>query len=349
MVRKTILLLWCASAIWLLPFGFLESPGRGIAADAAPKVPEAEKPQDQAKAAKAKDKAKAAKQKAKPKPVPKRAANRAGAGFGAFLNRTLRAFRGGGRAKVEAPKIDVNDPMIKQFEQQYGRKFRQLYRTELHFIRMVCQPTKQQYQQISANGETVLKSTLRKFAVANQQRRGGWQVAGAQSSQPHNPRKLIADGLFRSVKVTLSAEQATRYQQECDRRSTARKRAAVLNLLAHIDKHLVLMHEQRVKLRELLDENWNESWGEPQRLMNLNHSLPQLPDNKVLPVLNESQKKVWRGIPKHGNGFSGLHMAFVRGIEIEDEVWDEEQAADHQEQADAKAAAPTDQKAEENK
>jgi len=359
MRRKTILLLSCSGAIWLLPFGFLESPCRGIDDDTDAKVSETEKddkPQDQAEAAEEKDQAEAAKDKAAAdkkraqlKAAAKRGKNRAGAGFGAFLQQTLRAFGGGGRAQVVAPKVNANDPMIKQFEQQHGRQFRQLYQTELHFIRMVCQPTKQQYQQISADGETVLKSTLRKFAVAHQKRRGGFRVAGAQSTQPNNPRKLIADGLFRSVKIILSADQATRYQQECDRRDTARKQATVLNLLAHLDKDLVLTLEQRTKLREILDDHWNESWGETQRLTNLNHYFPRLPNSRVLPILNASQKKVWNGVAKHGNVFFGFHMAFVRGVEIEEEVWDDEEPAEDQEQVDAETADKTDQTAKEAK
>ena len=57
-------------------------------------------------------------------------------------------------------------PELQQFEQQFGAQFRQLHRTELHFMRLVCQPTKQQYEKIAADGETTLQATIKQFAAS---------------------------------------------------------------------------------------------------------------------------------------------------------------------------------------
>src|SRR5947209_19876309 len=38
-----------------------------------------------------------------------------------------------------------NDQMVQQWEQHYGPQFRQLHRTEMHFLRLAAQPTRQQY------------------------------------------------------------------------------------------------------------------------------------------------------------------------------------------------------------
>src|SRR5262249_38391206 len=38
--------------------------------------------------------------------------------------------------------------MVQRFEQQLSPQFRQMYRTELHFLRLVTQPTKQQFEKI---------------------------------------------------------------------------------------------------------------------------------------------------------------------------------------------------------
>lgn len=219
-----------------------------------------------------------------------------------------------------------NDAAIQQFEQQFAPQFRQLYRTELHFMRLVAQPTKQQYEKISADGEPVLKATIKKFAV---HMRGG---PGEQS----DPRTPIADALAKSVQAALSPEQAARYQKELDQRAAARKRVVLLNLVAKVDKVLVLSIEQRDKLGKILDNKWTDSWDQTQMLMYVGQHFPPMPDTEILPILTESQKVVWRGIPK-GNIRFGFNLGFVQGIEIEEEVWDDDPPKQNPERADGKA------------
>src|SRR5262249_3985684 len=55
---------------------------------------------------------------------------------------------------VGLPKI------AQQFDQQYGPRIRQVYRSELHLMRMACQPTREQYDKISAAGEEDLKEVV---------------------------------------------------------------------------------------------------------------------------------------------------------------------------------------------
>ena len=47
-----------------------------------------------------------------------------------------------------------------------------------------------------------------------------------------------------------------------------------------------------------------------------------MPDDKVLPVLTETQKKVWRDTSK-GNIRFGFYPSFLHGIELDEEVWDD--------------------------
>ena len=213
-------------------------------------------------------------------------------------------------------QLDQQDAMVQQFEQQFAPQFRQLYRTELHFVRLVCQPTKQQFENISADGEPALKETIKKFAMS---------MRGAAMVQS-DPRTPIADALAKSVRATLSAEQAARYQAELDHRAVARKRVALLNLVANIDKILLLSPEQREQLSEILEKNWNESWNQTQMLMYMGQSFPQMPDVRILAILTETQKSVWRGISK-GNVRFGFNLGMVQGIELDDPVWDDRPAA----------------------
>jgi hypothetical protein len=210
----------------------------------------------------------------------------------------------------EAQTIAQEGAIVQQFEQQWGPQFRQLYRTELHFMRLVCQPTKQQYAKIAADAEPALKATMRKFAV--NMRTGG---------EAPDPRTPIADALANSVRATLSPDQTARYRDELDQRSAARKRMVVLNLVAKVDKVLVLTREQRVTLSEILADNWSDSWNQTQMLGS--QYFPQMPDDKMTPVLTETQKTVWRGLP-YRNIRWGFNLGMMQAIELEEEVWDED-------------------------
>src|SRR5581483_8643339 len=51
--------------------------------------------------------------------------------------------------------------MAKQLAQQYAPRLRRVYRSELHFMRMVCQPTRQQFEKIAAAGELELQTGIK--------------------------------------------------------------------------------------------------------------------------------------------------------------------------------------------
>jgi len=50
---------------------------------------------------------------------------------------------------------------------------------------------------------------------------------------------------------------------------------------------------------------------------------PAMPDAKIEPILTEKQRTVWKGVNKNNIRF-GINFGFARGVEIEDEVWDDE-------------------------
>jgi hypothetical protein len=301
MTRKAILLLATAGAIWLTSFGFMESSGQEAA------------------------KMKAALPKAA------RAPKKAETPVGALWDEAARVLGQGAQAAREMAR---DDPQVQQFEQQYGAQFRQLYKSELHFLRVVCQPTKQEYERISAESAPVLKAIVRKFALGMRDHQRFGLIAGPKLS---DPRTLITDRLVTSVRANLSPEQAARYQTELDQRSAARKRAIVLSTLAKLDKTLLLTAEQRGKLGEILDKDVKTSWQQLQLVMYGDRSFPALPEHKLLSLLNETQKKVWRNLPRENIGI-GFDLGIVQGIDIEDEVWDDERPVETPHRTDAKAA-----------
>src|SRR5438552_708049 len=69
----------------------------------------------------------------------------------------------------KVPAVRDDDEVVKQVEQQFGMRFKQpfqqLLKSELHFMRVVCQPTKEQFDKINADGDAALQSVIRNVAV----------------------------------------------------------------------------------------------------------------------------------------------------------------------------------------
>ena len=216
-------------------------------------------------------------------------------------------------ASAVAGEVVGVDPL----EQQFLQQFRQLSKTELSFVRAVCQPNAEQSKKIKAASEAALKTAVKKFAEIQKKMQQGVR-AGEQPEWP-DPRKLMSDALLKSVKESMSAEQAKRYEVELEKRAAARKRAALLNFVAKLDKDLVLTADQRGKLTEALDKNWKDSWCQQLEVFMYGDSyFPALPDAQVIPVLTYKQKQIWNGIPKQQNqiwGWAG--GGFVQAVELE--------------------------------
>jgi len=70
--------------------------------------------------------------------------------------------------------------------------------------------------------------------------------------------------------------------------------------VARFDQQLVLTAGQRERLIESLAAHWQDAWGQALPLfMHGAQFMPRIiPDSVVLPLLDETQKTVWRGLPK---------------------------------------------------
>jgi hypothetical protein len=215
--------------------------------------------------------------------------------------------------KAAVKQDDVEDAFLKQFEAQWGRQLRQVYRSELHLMRVVCQPTKEQYERISADGNAAFKAMTKKLAAG--MRRGF-------VNESSDPRVPISEAISKSVRTTLAPAQAARYQKELDQRATARKRASIAGLVAHVDKVLVLTADQRDKLTKVLETKWNPNWNDTQILMYGGQYFPRMPEAEVVALLTDTQKTIWHGIQK-GNINFGFQLNFIDGGGGEVEVWDD--------------------------
>lgn len=213
------------------------------------------------------------------------------------------------RRAAIARQAAAEDANIAQMEQQFAPQFRQLHRSELHFLRTAADPTRQQYEKIAADGEAAVKAAVREYARA----------ARGLANRNTDPRQALTAAVAKAAKTHLSPEQATRYQTEIDLRAAARRRMIVANLVVMVDAAVMLTADQRRQLTDTLAANWNDTWNQTQYFQYAGRYFPPMPDEKIRPLLTEPQRAVWNGLQK-GNISFGFHVQ-LNGAEIEDEVW----------------------------
>ena len=217
-------------------------------------------------------------------------------------------------------------------EQQFLQQFRPLSKTELNFVRTVCQPNAEQSKKIKAASDAALKTAVKKFAEIQKKMQQG--IRAGQTPEWPDPRRLMSEALLKSVRESMPEEQAKRYEVELEKRAAARKRAALLNLVARLDKDLVLTADQRVKLTEAINSNWKDSWCQQLEVFMYGETyMPVLPDAHILPVLTEKQKQIWNGLPKQQNqiwGWAGMGFVVQGAVEAEEALAEPAVQADAQ-------------------
>ena len=81
----------------------------------------------------------------------------------------------------------------------------------------------------------------------------------------------------------------------------------MLNVVASLDKHLRLDAAQREKLCEALRSNWDDrDFPGAEATLYYDAFVPSIPNQTILFVLTEEQRKVWRGLRK-------VHLSAISG------------------------------------
>jgi hypothetical protein len=214
--------------------------------------------------------------------------------------------------KVEEKRVAVRIAIAGQ-QAQFVEQFQSILRAEYQFLRTVCGPTLDQRRQIVAKTEQAVNDAAAAYVNGQQRVLGGGLQRVPARSDPH---KLMQEALAAAARPHLSAEQWSRYESEVAKRAAERKRIAVDNLLAKLDGDLVLSADQRHKLRTVLEDNWQDDWGNSLEMWVYNELyIPSVPDRHVVPVLTEGQRKAWADIPRQQNMYYGFFMGAVMGAE----------------------------------
>lgn len=208
---------------------------------------------------------------------------------------------------------------IANIEQQFIGQFRNIMKSELYFAKTTCQLTKEQYKALAARGERAMRQATRRFADVQRKMMRGQFIPGQDSSYP-DPRAIIGEAFASSLKKLVSSEQYAKYDSELAKRIEFRKRTAIRNLVFRLDNQLVLSDEQRSLISSDLDKNWREAWGNQLEYLMYDQFNNQLPDESIVPHLNEQQKVVWNLSRSNGQvnfGWGGF------GVMMGENFWDD--------------------------
>ena len=229
-------------------------------------------------------------------------------------------------AAENAPE-DERQAQIDAQAQQYVQFMQPLMWRELDFVRQVCEVAPEQRPRIKAAGEAGVKQAARDMVSPR-------LLGGSRS--PATAGQTIRDGIAKELEQALSVEQLSRYIAEAARRKEADKEAAIASAVAQLDTALFLTQEQREKIVQAIDANWQDGWE--QWLMMWQYAgqyYPEIPDQHVTPHLTDEQKSVWRGLVKVGiNSWGGSD-----GRQPADDEWWEGKPAAGKAKAKAKAKA----------
>jgi hypothetical protein len=214
------------------------------------------------------------------------------------------------------------NPNVVNLQRQFLPQYQQLWKAELGFLQRVCSLTREQREQIEAAADGIVRTAAREHAVAqDKMMHGGRDPFGGGQSTARDPYKLLQQQIAEVAKGKLNPEQASRYQEEWDKRNAHRQRVTVLNLVVLLDEHLMLTAEQRDKLVEALSVKYQgRGWG-GQALDLFQHNpqyLPAIPDQQIVPILNSTQKTIWQSAQKLDPSSEG-GFGFVRAMAVIDD------------------------------
>jgi hypothetical protein len=247
----------------------------------------------------------------------------------------------GQNAFVVAPGVVGGDPIA----EQYVTQFRPILRAEYRLLRSICDLSKDERRKIARDGEQALRETAKRAAG---ERNRGMRVfirpAGAAVPAPApastilEPRKLIQEGLAKSVEAHLSAEQQASYRAELEKRDADRKRITIACIVARLDQDLILSPEQRTKLIDALTTHWDDSWCPSLDVLQLSDQFfPNVPDTYILPVLDPTQEKIWRTRTRRYVSANGL---VFRGGLAGDDAFEDDDLREAREAATKDQAKP---------
>ncbi|NOY42680.1 MAG: hypothetical protein GXP26_12700 [Planctomycetes bacterium] len=209
--------------------------------------------------------------------------------------------------QLDDEKLFEKNPQLKALIEQVRPKLQPLFAAELTFAKTVCEPNQEQFKKMRVQAAPELEKVLRSFAI-QQAPRMGIQIGGKQirhrGQQTPKIYEDIEKAASRIVSDVFPEETVKIYQDEQNHRREFRSRSGAMALVAHLDTQYRLSQDQRKELTESIQQVWQRQWQHSlQHLANNPQFFPQVPDDAIVPHLNEVQAKQWQNMQRHQIGF----------------------------------------------
>lgn len=204
---------------------------------------------------------------------------------------------------------------VKEMERQYRDQFAIFMKVERSFLRRTCLLTPEELAAIDGSSDLCVNAAARE--MANPQGRMAEfegrviirnnNVFHRMPTATQQPETLLLKWIVKAAEEKLPADKAELYRNEVEKRKVAVKQVQMLSLIAKLDEELLLTADQRQQLMQNLSENWQPSWEAQLELYAAAsaRTVPPIPDKFIVPVLDDKQKVVWRGIEKQSQAFWG--------------------------------------------
>ncbi len=210
----------------------------------------------------------------------------------------------------DAPRGDR--PTLAALEEENRQEYRALLISELQFCRNACDLTADQSQQIARRSGPIVEGAAAWAAKLELKpaQRGGIRLA--TDPAPPNPIKFTRDIVLKIVKENTTPAQQARYQVELERRAAHQRQAAIQYLVARLDRILILSTDQRARLLQMFEKNWDDEWGAIVSIMDDDGaSFPAIPHRLILPLLTPTQQKIWRRCEQLAIDATDIYMSTV--------------------------------------
>ncbi len=197
---------------------------------------------------------------------------------------------------MEFTEDDLNelDEMIEATFEEYQPRIK----SQLLFLKKTGNLSDEQFEAIRDCSQFELKSVCRKhFLKARQSAMAevAENITDSDSGGTESLPLVIQRFFVDFVRSQIGFDQMKSYETELAARNAHRKRVTILNLVARLDADLLLMPDQREQFTKLIDSEWKDEWAQSMSaLMPDANFMPALPDGKVLAILKDDQREVWK-------------------------------------------------------
>jgi hypothetical protein len=165
--------------------------------------------------------------------------------------------------------------------------------SELRFFRTAAGLSTAQSAELAREGTRLLRE-----AVAQFENSVGHVGEGARAEWP-DPCVRIRKALAEVMNACISTEQWTRYEYETRKRLAHERQLALAGLLRKLDRRLLMTPEQCATLATSLLSRWNEEWESLAIAWDDDELIPNIPDQLVVPHLDEAQQRVWSRLARY--------------------------------------------------